>query len=78
MEQRTLDLHCIKHEDVSLIVEEFVLFYQGEMPLEIIYGNSQTMRELVEECLDKIGFTYNDGYENPYGRLLVIGYSEDK
>ena len=77
MKQRTLDLHCTKHEDVVSKVEEFILFHQDEMPLEIIYGNSEAMRELVEGCLKEIGFTYNEGYQNPYGRLLVIGYSEE-
>ena len=77
MKQNRLDLHRVKHEDVVSQVEEFVLFHQDEMPLEIIYGNSQVMRELVEGCLDKMGFSYNEGYQNPYGRLLVVGYNEE-
>ena len=71
-----MDLHGVKHEDVDSLVENFVLSHQEEMPLEIIYGNSPSMRQLVEECLERTGFHYNEGYQNPYGRFLVIGYGE--
>lgn len=72
--KNSLDLHGIKHEDVDSLVEEFVLARQEEMPLEIIYGNSHVMRNLVTACLDRLQADYNDGYQNPYGRLLVIGW----
>ena len=78
MKNKKLDLHGIRHEDVNSLVENFILQYQEEMPLEIVYGNSPPMRFLVESCLDNMGFSYNDGYESPYGRLLVIGYREEK
>ena len=71
-----LDLHGIRHEDVDSLVENFVLSHQKRMPLEIVYGNSPDMRSLVEGCLDRMGFSYNDGYQNAYGRFLVIGYRE--
>ena len=72
-----LDLHGVKHEDVGSLVENFILCHQKEMPLEIIYGNSPVMRLLVEECLQRMDFSYNEGYQNSYGRFLVIGYGED-
>ena len=78
MEQRILDLHGIRHEDVDGLVENFILRYQEDMPLEIVYGNSPDMRCLVEACLSRMGFCYNEGYQNPYGRILVIGYGEDR
>ena len=74
MKHKKLDLHGIRHENVDALVENFVLNYQDEMPLEIIYGNSPQMRQLVEECLERIQFSYNEGYQNPYGRLLVLGH----
>ena len=66
-----LDLHGIRHEDVQEIVENFVLLHQEEMPLEIIYGNSVTMYNLVTTVLDRLGFKHHSGYKNPFGRLLV-------
>ena len=71
-----LDLHGIKHENVHSLVENFVLSHQENMPLEIIYGNSTTMRHLVIRCLDEIGACFGNGYKNQYGRLLVLGWKD--
>ena len=78
MKNKKLDLHGIRHEDVDSIVENFVLSHQDEMPLEIIYGNSPDMHRLVEKCLDRLGFSQHQGYQNSYGRLLVMGYREER
>ena len=70
----TLDLHGVRGKDVEDMVENFVLTHQGQMPLEIIYGNSTMMYRLVTHCLERLGLTYNSGYRNQYGRLLVLGW----
>ena len=46
-----LDLHGIKHADVQLLVEDWVLVHQTEVPLRIICGNSGKMIQLVDEVL---------------------------
>ena len=46
-----LDLHGIKHQDVQLLVEDWVLVHQTEVPLRIICGNSAKMIQLVDEVL---------------------------
>ena len=69
-----LDLHGVKHEDVESLVENFVFLHQDDMPLEIIYGNSEPMKRLVEDCLQKIECIISSGHQNQYGRLLVVGY----
>ena len=38
-----LDLHGIKHQDVQILVEDWVLVHQTEVPLRIICGNSAKM-----------------------------------
>ena len=48
-----LDLHGIRHEDVSNEVLDFIYQYQSEIPLIIICGNSNRMIEIVEESLHK-------------------------
>ena len=58
------------------MVENFVFLHQEEMPLEIIYGNSVPMYNLVISTLDRLGFTYGSGYKNQFGRLLVKGYKD--
>ena len=48
---KELDLHGIKHEEVDVLVENFVLL--NEPPMRIITGNSDEMRELVGKVLEK-------------------------
>ena len=52
----TLDLHGIKHEDVDRLVENFVLL--NELPLNIITGNSDEMRRLVINVLERHHMNY--------------------
>ena len=47
-----LDLHGVRHHDVSDDVIDFVYQYQNEIPLMIICGNSNRMIEIVEEALN--------------------------
>ena len=47
-----LDLHGVRHQDVSDEVIDFVYQYQNEIPLMIICGNSNSMIEIVEEALN--------------------------
>jgi hypothetical protein len=51
-----IDLHGIKHEDVDRLVENFVLL--NDAPMRIITGNSNTMRDLVIEVLDRHNIEY--------------------
>ncbi len=50
-----LDLHGIRHSEVDLLVENFILMNQGEFPLEIICGNSEKMIKLVHVVTDRLG-----------------------
>lgn len=50
-----LDLHGVKHQDVDMMVENFVLLNQGSFPLTIICGNSVKMVDLVNSTIDRIG-----------------------
>jgi hypothetical protein len=45
-----LDLHGIKHADVDILVEDFVL--TTKTPMTIITGNSETMRKKTISILD--------------------------
>ena len=74
----TLDLHGTKHAEVEETVENFVLLHQEEIPLEIIYGNSVPMRDLVVSVLNRLGLEYSSGYKNQFGRFLVTGWRELK
>ena len=53
---KQLDLHGVRHQDVTRLVENFVLL--NELPLRIITGNSSRMLSLVSEVLDEHDFKY--------------------
>ena len=59
MTNNELDLHGIKHQDVQLLVEDWVLVNQYSIPLNIICGNSAKMIQLVDEVLtNKLNIKY--------------------
>jgi hypothetical protein len=67
---KTLDLHGLFHSSVEKSVENFVLL--NETPLKIITGNSNRMKELVFQILEKYDFSYYpENYVN-FGAFVVI------
>ena len=69
MKLKKLDLHGIKHGDVDLKVENFILLNQEQIPLEIICGNSQRMIDLVTSTLDRI--ECEDFDQVQFGTIIV-------
>ena len=63
-----LDLHGVRHHEVKIMVEDFVLNNQEQLPLVIICGNSSKMIELVTETLSGIKENFE---ETRYGRIRV-------
>ena len=53
---KQLDLHGVRHEEVDRLVENFVLL--NEPPIRIITGNSNGMRDIVTEVLDRHDMEY--------------------
>ena len=54
-----LDLHGERHFDVTLMVLDFILQYQKELPLIIICGNSNQMIKIVTKELKKNTIKYS-------------------
>ena len=54
MNLKKLDLHGLRHHEVSLKVENFVLLNQDSLPIEIVCGKSQKMIDIVTNVLDQI------------------------
>ena len=67
----TLDLHGIRHSDVSIEVENYLYLNQEDCPILIICGNSQKMISLVEQTLIKINSSYEIGTGVNYGTIMV-------
>ena len=64
-----LDLHGVRHHDVDLNVENFILLNQDQVPLTIVCGNSQRMIELVNEVIDSIGC--EEVIMDQYGVIII-------
>lgn len=70
MANKKLDPHGVKHRDVELVVEDFVLM--NEAPLDIITGNSDEMKNIVIRVLDQHGLSYMDGNMWNRGKIVVL------
>ncbi len=69
---KPLDLHGIQHSEVVRLVEDYVLLNQYDCPLQIITGNSDTMKKIVIGALKAHGFNYLDGDFYNRGYIDVI------
>jgi len=58
-----LDLHGKRHSEVGQMVEDWVItqYNKGYRDLEIITGNSDKMKKVVSEALERAGFEYRVG-----------------
>ena len=68
-----LDLHGVRHPDVYIIVENYVLM--NKTPMYIITGRSDKMIELATDVLKKHRFKYYIRSHNP-GMIIVIDEGE--
>lgn len=64
-----LDLHGVRHIDVDIMVEDFILKY--DTPLYIVIGNSSVMKDKVIKLLIKHDFKYLIKSHN-MGEIVVI------
>ena len=64
---KELDLHGVRHSEVDWKVENFVLL--EEKPIRIITGNSDKMRELVINVLERHRMNY---WSFKQGQLTIL------
>ncbi len=67
---KELDLHGLYHHQVRSTVENFVLLNARQLPLRIITGYSEFMRQNVIEILNHYNFEYYTPPHNP-GEIIV-------
>ena len=70
--ERSLDLHGVTHADAFIMVENYVMDYQNELPLKIITGNSDQMKSIVIQCLKSHNFKFHIGDEFNKGYIVVL------
>ena len=63
-----LDLHGVRHGDVEVAVEDFVLSNQEQLPLIVIFCNSTKMIDIVSKTLKKMEINFE---ETRYGRIRI-------
>ena len=68
---KPLDLHGIKHQEVIRIVESYTIRNRNKLPLQIITGNSDRMKELVIKSLKSNNFSYHIGNKFNKGFIIV-------
>jgi len=68
----SLDLHGVKHADVSMLVENYIITYENACPLKIITGNSDRMKKIVITTLKSHGFNYQEGDYYNRGYIQVF------
>tara|TARA_B110000014_G_C20125996_1_gene599869 strand:- start:1809 stop:2033 length:225 start_codon:yes stop_codon:yes gene_type:complete len=71
MGNHILDLHGIKHNEVDILVENFIFLNQHLLPLTIICGNSSTMINLVLSVLKRHSVNYYSGEGLEYGKIKI-------
>ena len=66
---RSLDLHGVRHINVALKVEDFLL--RGELPAEIITGNSTHNQRAVAKVVRELGLYSFHPHPNNMGAVVV-------
>ena len=64
-----IDLHGVKHQDVDVMVEDFILSH--DTPMYIITGNSKTMQDKVIKLLEENNFKWAIRAHN-LGEIIVL------
>ncbi len=72
MKDNTLDLHGVRHVDVSREVDKFIGYHlmNGSRSVIIITGNSNEMKQLVGKTLTDYSINYIESWYNT-GELSV-------
>ena len=67
----TFDCHGLTYLEVEDKFENWLLMYSTKLPLDVITGDSDKMREIVKKYLNKHTFHYDTPYYNN-GRITII------
>lgn len=70
MRTNELDLHGIRHDDVPVMVEDFIL--STPLPALIITGNSAAMKRIVIRVITDNSFGYIDGIGSNLGCIVAF------
>lgn len=69
---KELELHGIKHSEVENLVEKYVIYNEKNLPLKIITGKSEQMKEIVINVLESHKYKYKIGDYKNQGYITVL------
>ena len=73
----TLDLHGLRHHEVSNVVARFIEDWLGKgLFVDIITGNSQQMLDEVLVVVNQYGLEYMTGLPAHVGKIRIVMYDE--
>jgi len=72
---RTLDLHGVRHDDVSNKLRLFLNFI--DLPAYVMTGNSIRMKKIVESIVKEYGWSVRESVENQDKLLIEEGTHDD-
>ena len=73
-EIKTLDLHNHTHSEAPRLIFNFIMENADEMPVQIITGKSELMREIATRIILQNDFWYHYHMQTNYGCLIVTEY----
>ena len=77
MNTPTLDLHGLRHHEVSHVVARFIEDWLGKgLFVDVITGNSEQMLHEALKVINQYGLEYMTGLPAHQGKIRIVMYDE--
>jgi len=68
---KSVDLHNLPHDVAERVVFNFIMNNCDELPVEIITGKSERMRQIVIDIVERYEFGYHYSKFSNVGSLII-------
>ena len=68
-----VDLHGFKHEEVKEKLSNLLILHynMGNLPIRVITGNSDKMKQIVKQVCEKYEFTIDNSWNSNPGTIII-------
>jgi len=66
-----LDLHNVSHADAEILIDNFIIKYYENLPIEIITGNSIPMIDILKMITKKHDLRMSPSHLNNLGSYII-------
>ena len=66
-----LDLHNVFHTDAEILIDNFIIKYYENLPIEIITGNSIPMIDILKIITEKHDLRMSPSHLNNLGSYII-------